>query len=99
MASQHGNLLRSPKVYDTGTVPSTSRNNPDQFELSFKPSESFGSAFCAVDDGHKITALYSDVLDLSKGLWFELYRFKSTERYTINYIEITVCEDSKPSNS
>ena len=93
------NLLRSPKVYDTGTVPTNTRNNPDQFELSFKPSESFGSAFCAVDDGHKITALYSDVLELSKGLWFELNRFKSTERYTINYIEITVYEDSKPPNS
>lgn len=93
------NKLNNPNVDVATTVRSSSRNNPDQFELAFKPSESFGSAYCAIDDGHKITALYSDVLELSKGLWFELYRFKSTERYTINYIEITVYEDSKPPNS
>jgi len=86
--------LRNPKVDVATTVNSNSRNNPDQFELAFKPSELFGSAYCAIDDGHKIVAQYSDSLKLSKGLTFELYRFKSTERYTINYIEITVYEDS-----
>lgn len=93
------NKLNNPKVDGTTTVRSTSTNNPDQFELSFKPSEYFGSAYCAIDDGHKIVALYSDSLKLSQGLWFELYRFKSTERYTINYIEITVYKDSKPPKS
>ncbi|XP_073249301.1 uncharacterized protein [Porites lutea] len=77
-------------------APTPVRKNPDQFELTFKPSEFFGSAYCATDDGHKIVAQYADSLKLSKGLKFELYRFKSTERYTINYIEITVYEDSKP---
>ena len=87
--------LRNPNVDVAATVRSTSRNNPDQFELSFKPSELFGSAYCAIDDGHKIVAQYSDTLKLSQGLTFELYRFKSTERYTINYIEITVYKDSQ----
>ena len=77
-------------------VPSPVQKNPDQFELTFKPSEFFGSAYCAIDDGHKIVAQYANFLKLSKGLKFELYRDKSTERYTINYIEITVYEDSKP---
>ena len=93
------NKLSDPNVNVATTVRSASTNNPDQFELTFKPSESYGSAYCAIDDGHKIVAQYSDVLQLSKGLWFELYRFKSTERYTINYIEITVYEDSKPPES
>lgn len=88
--------LRNPNVDVAATVSSTSRNNPDQFELTFKPSEMFGSAYCAIDDGHKIVALYSDVLRLRKGLTFELYRFKSTERYTINYIEVTIYKDSTP---
>ena len=87
--------LRNPNVDVAATVRSTSRNNPDQFELSFKPSELFGSAYCAIDDGHKIVAQYSDTLKLSQGLTFQLYRFKSTERYTINYIEITVYKDSQ----
>ena len=87
--------LRNPKVDVAATVTSTSTNNPDQFELSFKPSELFGSAYCAIDDGHKIVAQYADSLKLSQGLTFELYRFKSTESYTINYIEITVYKDSQ----
>ena len=77
--------LRNPNVEVAATVSSTSKNNPDQFELTFKPSEMFGSAYCAIDDGHKIVARHSDTLSLRKGLTFELYRFKSTERYTINY--------------
>ena len=87
--------LRNPKVDVAATVTSTSKNNPDQFELSFKPSELFGCAYCAIDDGHKIVAQYADSLKLSQGLTFELYRFKSTESYTINYIEITVYKDSQ----
>ena len=87
--------LRNPTLDVAATIRSTSKNNPDQFELSFKPSEFFGSAYCAIDDGHKIVALYSDDLKLSQGLTFELYRFKSTEKYTINYIEITVYKDSQ----
>lgn len=87
--------LRNPNVDVAATVSTRSKNNPDQFELTFKPGELFGSAYCAIDDGHKIVAQYSDSLKLSKGLTFEMYRFKSEERYTINYIEITVYQDSK----
>ncbi|XP_078349879.1 uncharacterized protein LOC144634715 [Oculina patagonica] len=87
--------LRNPNVDVAETVTTNSKNNPDQFELAFKPGEFFGSAYCAIDDGHKIVAQYSDRLKLSKGLTFEMYRFQSVERYTINYIEITIYMDSK----
>ena len=63
--------------------------------MTFKPSETFGSAYCAIDDGHMIVAQYGDTLNLSEGLTLELYRYQ-TERYTINYIEIAVYLDSKP---
>lgn len=86
--------LRNPNTNVAATVASRKRTNPDQFELSFKPTELFGSAYCAIDDGHKIVAQFSDRLKLSKGLIFELYRYKSIERYTINYIEVTVYQDS-----
>lgn len=72
--------LRNPNVDVAATVSSSSKNNPDQFELTFKPTEMFGSAYCAIDEGHMIVARYSDPLTLSQGLTFELYRFKSTER-------------------
>ena len=86
--------LRNPNDNVCATVTTNSKNNPDQFKLTFKPSEAWGSAYCAIDDGHKIVAQYSDALKLSKGLKFELYRYKSTERYTINYVEITVYQNS-----
>ena len=55
----------------------------DQLELSFKPSEMIGTASCAIDDGHKIIAQFGDSLKLSKGLWFEMYRYKSTKSTTL----------------
>ena len=67
----------------------------DQLVLSFKQSEMIGTASCAIADGNKIIAQYGDSLKLSKGLRFEMYRFKSTERYE-TFIEITVYENSKP---
>ncbi|KAM7432771.1 hypothetical protein ABFA07_016854 [Porites harrisoni] len=81
--------------YSNVLVSTTVQKNPDQFKMTFKPSETFGSAYCAIDDGHMIVAQYGDTLNLSKGLTFELYRYQ-TERYTINYIEIAVYLDSKP---
>ena len=81
--------------YSNVLVSTTVQKNPDQFKMKFKPSETFRSAYCAIDDGHMIVAQYGDTLNLSKGLTFELYRYQ-TERYTINEIEIAVYLDSKP---
>ena len=88
-------MLQNTCLAVEGSISSKSENNPDQFELSFKPSELFGSAYCAIDDGHKILAKYSDTLKLSEGLTLELYRRESTDMYIINYIEITVYKDSE----
>ena len=87
--------LENPCAAMEGSIGSSSENTPDQFELSFKPSEHFGSAYCAIDRGKKILAKYSNTLKLSKGLTLELYRSKSTDIYIINYIEITVYKDSE----
>lgn len=45
--------LMSPNTNIGAVVSSTADINPDQFELSFKSSEYFGSAFSAVDYGQK----------------------------------------------
>ena len=88
--------LRNPITNVASTVSTSSTNNPDQFEMQIKPRDAWGSAYCAIDDGHKIVAQFSDSLKLSKGLKLELYRYKSTERYTINYVEVSVYQDSQP---
>lgn len=82
--------LRDPNTEVGGTVTSAANINPDQFEFMFKPSEYFGSAYCAIDSGHKVVAQYSDGLRLGDGLFLDLYRYKSVEEYTINYIEVEI---------
>ena len=52
--------------YSNVLVSTTVQKNPDQFKMTFKPSETFGSAYCAIDDGHMIVAQYGDTLNLSK---------------------------------
>ena len=77
---------RNPNTDVASTVSTSSTNKPDQFEIQIKPSEAWGLAYCAVDDGHKIAVRYSDCLKLNKGLKLELYRYRSTERHTIHYV-------------
>ena len=72
----------------------TSTNNPDQIEMVIKPSERWGSAFCPIDDGHKLCALYSRTLDLTRGIDLDVYREDKAEIYNINYIEVWIYEDS-----
>lgn len=87
--------LRNPNIDVATTVTSTANINPDQFEITLKPSELYGTAFSSIDFGHKIVALYSDSLNLSKGLWLDVYRFMSNEEYRINYIEVEIYLNSK----
>ena len=57
---------RNPSTDVASTVSTSSTNNLDQFEIQIKPNKAWGSAYCAVDDGHKIAARYSDALKLDK---------------------------------
>ena len=86
--------LRSPTINKATTVSTRSTNNPDQFEIKIQPKEAFGTAYCAIDDGHKIVAQYQDGLRPSKGLEFHVYRYKSTEEYVINYVEVEIYKNS-----
>ena len=72
----------------------SSRKNPDQFEMVFKPREYWGSAFCCVDQGHKYCTFYDRDLDISKGLSLETYREDPNDTYVLNYIEVWIYEDS-----
>ena len=88
-------ILRNPELLENFNSPTTtSKVNPDVFEIVIKPSSRWGSVYCAIDDGHKIVAQFSDRLDLSNGLYLETYRYQSTEEYRVNYIEVSIYKDS-----
>ena len=84
-----GKTLRNANVHVAATT--NSKNNPDQFEITLKPGEAFGSAYSAINDGHVIVTQYSDHLSLSNGLTFELYRFQSVESYTPSISSRLLC--------
>ena len=88
------NCLQQPNTNLCATASTTSKSNPNQFEIRLKPTCCWGSVFCAVDDGHKILALYSTPLNVNKGLRFEVYRHSNKEQYRINYVELFVYCDS-----
>ena len=87
--------LKNAELLTNHNIPTTtSRVNPDVFEIMIKPSSRWGSVYCAIDDGHKIVAQYSDKLDLSNGLYLETYRYKAEEEYRVNYIEVSIYKDN-----
>ena len=89
-----GRVLDPDQAAPSVSQSTNTRVNPDQFEMNFLPSETFGTAYCALDDGHKFVATYSRALKLNQGLNLELYRKEPEEEYTINYIEVGVYRNS-----
>ena len=88
-----GRGLDSVREMAQGVVTTTSRLNPDQFEIVIKPTQFWGSAFCAIDTGHKLCVTYFKDLDLSKEIKLDLYRDEPNEVYSINYIELWIYRD------
>ena len=89
-----GRVLDPDQAAPSMSQSTNTRVNPDQFEMNFLPSETFGTAYCALDDGHKFVTTYSRALKLNQGLNLELYRKEPNEEYTINYIEVGVYRNS-----
>ena len=86
--------LLNPNTNLAATVTTTSKSNPNQFEMRFKPGEAWACAYCTLDEGHKVLAQYSTPLKLGNGLRFEVYRRSKEETYRINYVEVSVYLDS-----
>ena len=60
---------------------------PGEIKMQFKPSDNWGSAY-----GNDYTTIgnYQNSLDLTKGLYLELYRDHAPEKYHIRYITVDV---------
>ena len=66
----------------------TSAILPEEFVLTFKPREKFGSCYTSIDSGVISPVQYTRTLFLNRGLWLEVYREGTFEQYTFNYIKV-----------
>ena len=60
---------------------------PAEIKMQFKPSENWGSAY---DDNYVAIGNYNNTLNLTNGLFLELYRDEVKEKYHIRYITVDV---------
>ena len=63
---------------------------PAEIKMQFKPSENWGSAY---DNSLTTIGNYQNTLDLTKGLYLEMYRDHVHEKYHIRYITVDVSLD------
>ena len=67
---------------------------PDQFVITLKLDERWGSCYTAHDGGFVRTAGYNNRLMLSKGIILEVYKEDSGERVGIRFIKVAIKQDT-----
>ena len=65
---------------------------PEEFVLTIKPTEYWGSCHFATDSGLISPVAYSRRIDPRKGLWLEVYAESTSEKYVFNYIIVEIHE-------
>ena len=65
----------------------TASQYPSEIKLQFKPTENWKSAY---DNENTLVEKHQNTLDLTKGLYLELYRNHATEKLHIRYIVVDV---------
>ncbi|XP_065916429.1 uncharacterized protein [Dysidea avara] len=66
---------------------------PEEIVLTLKPSQRWGSCFIAANSGVISPVKYTRSIHPDQGLWLEVYREDSGERYTFIYIKIEIHEN------
>ena len=84
------NVLQN-EVYDhtTGTKVN-SRHFSSEITMQIKPNDQWGSCHTEHEEGNVKIVNYQHKLDLTKGLYFEMYRHNAAEKYRIEYIAVEV---------
>ena len=78
------------------TFPGANHNSsilPELFVLTIKPSQKWGSCYNSVDSGVISPVAYTRSINLDQGLWLEVYRENTNERYVFNYIMVEIHEN------
>ena len=85
-----GNILQN-NVYDLTGVKVHSRYYSSVIKIQIKPNDQWGSCHTEHDEGNVRISNYQHKLNLTKGLYFEMYRDDVAEKYRIEYIAAEVC--------
>ena len=68
----------------------SSQKYSSEIRLQIRPRERWGSCHTEHDEGYTNTAKYQHHLDLSQGLYLEMYRADAGEKYRIKYIKVGI---------
>jgi len=82
------NILKNVKQGKGPLV--TTLKYSSEIKMQIKPSEKWSSCHTEHDGGYVNIQNYQPSLDLSKALYFEVYRNHATEKYRIKYIVVDV---------
>ena len=74
----------------TGPRPSSPRGFSGEVKIQIDPGESWGSCHTEHDEGFVIIKSYQHTLDLTKGLFFDVYQHDAPEIYRIEYFTVDV---------
>ena len=70
-----------------------SKRYTSEVKIQLKPAEQWGSCHTEHDGGYSHAGSYRHLLDPSKGLYLEIYRGSTSEKYRIKYIVVDVNMD------
>ena len=71
----------------------TSRLYSSEIKVQIRPSEQWGSCHTEHDEGYTNIGNYQRKLDLTNGLYLEMYRADANESYRIKYVVVDVNVD------
>ena len=78
-------------MYDkSGPRPASTEGYSSEIKIQIKPCEQWGSCHTEHNGGHVLVANYQRTLDLTKGLYLDMYRDSSGETFCIKYITTDV---------
>ena len=83
------NMLHDRITDHTGTEVN-SQHFSSVATIQIKPNDQWGSCHTEHDDGYVRITNYQRKLNLTKGLYFEIYQNNAAEKYRIEYIAVEV---------
>ena len=79
------------RVRDISGAKVNSRHYSSEIIVQIKPNDQWGSCHTEHDEGHVNIVNYQHKLDITKGLYLQMYRGDAPEKYHIEYILVNIC--------
>ena len=95
-ACDYGSFNSGPVCTNTqflrncGGIPITYTTYPNEVTLTFYPSEQLGTFHIIPDGGYTTVGSFTKKLDLTQGLFLEMYGSDTSEQYLLQYMEVEI---------